>query len=104
MRISDWSSTCALPISRTGHREAAPQPAEDLDLGRARLLPGRRRGRRSALVFRRAWLGGDRKSVVSGKSGSVRVDSGGSRMIKRINTTIQIEYVTQYITTTYIDT
>src|SRR3546814_13617082 len=43
------------------------------------------------LVFHRsfpfAWVQPDRKSVVSGKSVSVRVDSGGRRIIKKKNPT-----------------
>src|SRR3546814_12167174 len=35
----------------------------------------------------RPQVGGDRKSVVSGKSVSVRVDRGGRRLIKKENTT-----------------
>src|SRR3546814_12330091 len=40
----------------------------------------------SSLTFRRSCREGDRKSVVSGKSVSVRVDLGGRRIIKKKKT------------------
>src|SRR3546814_13546951 len=108
MRISDWSQTCALPIFRP-HAEPWPQTADGrarraehhplgshraipralwrgslLDGAVSRCLPARRtdrlvRGARPA-DFRR-----DRKSVVQGKSVSVRVDLGGRRLMKITN-------------------
>src|SRR3546814_5601385 len=79
--------TCALPISSSRaacwsggtERGHSPIPARR----RARAvgdLPRRGAGDRLALLFAAA---GDRKSVVSGKSVSVRVDLGGRRLIKQ---------------------
>src|SRR3546814_19880224 len=79
MRISDWSSdVCSSDLGAGG--------------GLSRLLAGKRRrrgGRRVAGVGRGSpgealgaeWTE-DRKSVVSGKSVSVRVDLGGRRILK----------------------
>src|SRR3546814_10937129 len=76
MRISDWSSdVCSSDLGRAA-RPTAP--------GRARGRPGRRArraGRRRPRACR-----ADRKSVVKGKSVSVRVDLGGRRIIKKKNT------------------
>src|SRR3546814_8554953 len=82
LRISDWSSTCALPISQ------AELLAESLDLGL--------RGVRPSEIARRGFARQadqkesddqhaqqDRKSVVTGKSVSVSVDLGGRRSIKK---------------------
>src|SRR3546814_18445946 len=102
MRISDWVQTCALPISRLAGLEgfdldrgrgergdetrlvaflaAAANPEEivgDQLFERGCILRGDgriERGRRFAISV-------DRKSVVSRKSVSVRVDIGGSRII-----------------------
>src|SRR3546814_11916506 len=100
MRISDWSSdVCSSDLKLQGGRSPAC----------GRLLPRRRLGQRRAWQL---WLcgtragaagfrhrhprlpagaegalarlsGGDRKSVVEGKSVSVRVDLGGRRTIKK---------------------
>src|SRR3546814_13049754 len=52
-------------------------------------FPGRRFGHhRAAQVIRENCATGDRKSVVSGKSVSVRVELGGRRIIKKKNTVI----------------
>src|SRR3546814_17571324 len=85
MRISDWSSdVCSSDLVRrhlvpagrdVAHqlRKALRDPAEDeerrLDVG--------------ALETFEQHLGVDRKSVVSGRSVSVRVDLGGRRLIKK---------------------
>src|SRR3546814_18692544 len=105
MRISDWSSDvcssdlrdksfCIDALRAPSHippplrewREASGQQDEDLfsQAGghRAQMVPDRRRGpgARQARVARR-----DRKSVVSGKSVSVRVSLGGCRVVKKKN-------------------
>src|SRR3546814_19859681 len=71
--------TCALPIFDV----AAPGFLQSLDeFGDQRLMPGgeaRRADRVDPAVERKHQ---DRKSVVSGKSVSVRVDLGGRRLIK----------------------
>src|SRR3546814_8622758 len=70
MRISDWSSdVCSSDLIRTAHRAIPPRRAQHL------LRQGRARHRRRAHQ--------DRKSVVKGKSVSVRVDLGGRRIIKK---------------------
>src|SRR3546814_15900963 len=74
MRISDWSSdVCSSDLSCT--RSATSTPA------RSGRRPAARRS--SFRRWRRART--DRKSVVSGKSVSVRVDLGGRRIIKNKN-------------------
>src|SRR3546814_19411325 len=103
MRISDWSSdVCS---SDLGQAVGAEQQARGLEETVAlRLLHQRidrrtrrqrrrqRRGVRVVVVrVRRQWFGvhrytrcsADRKSVVSGKSGSVRVYLGGRRIINK---------------------
>src|SRR3546814_14595233 len=102
MRISDWSSdVCSSDLRhrRGGHRRGpalrgarqgrrqgrrgartrnarARRPRAGLAAaGRGRLLPGRDQGR--------AEIHGDRKSVVKGKSVSVRVALGGRRSSKK---------------------
>src|SRR3546814_12917163 len=95
MRISDWSSdVCSsdlavdlfVPARRSG---GVPAPARPVPRARparqASLATGLPRGflpldRGGAAVCRRRL---DRKSVVSGKSVSVRVDLGGRRIIKK---------------------
>src|SRR3546814_13529478 len=99
MRISRWWRPGAAAILRANsskrprdHRGSRPyaarfqetrlrqvQAAEPLCLGR----PGERAA--SLLLLRDGHDGGDRKSVVSGKSVSVRVDLGGRRIIKKKN-------------------
>src|SRR3546814_4863663 len=84
MRISDWSSdVCssdldlssgAVPPHRRGHGCRHPALARSA---------ARRRERRRTRHAQQ----GDRKSVVSGKSVSVRVDTGGRRIIKKKKTT-----------------
>src|SRR3546814_16919663 len=85
MRISDWSSdVCSSDLRRNRlRRQRQPQGQEhrtsraylDLDAGRRRSHGSRGGGNGSR--------GADRKSVVSGKSVSVRVDLGGRRRIKK---------------------
>src|SRR3546814_20981864 len=100
MRISDWSSdVCSSDLGV--HRPGAAQAAFRLgDLRRRRLDPGPdlrhgaadaagdAAGAGGAFDLRRRDPGPDRgarKRVVSGKSVSVRVDLGGSRIIEKKN-------------------
>src|SRR3546814_20930603 len=96
MRISDWSSdVCSSDLWATcqarclaGHvmlarYRMAPGPAFMLATGRAVIViqedvPG-------MLQWQRPGTATDRKSVVEGKSVSVRVDLGGRRSIKTKN-------------------
>src|SRR3546814_19444509 len=85
MRISDWSSdVCSSDLAEEG--EAAPARAGILDRARrgdlAHMAARQGHARRDARAARRR-LGRDRKSVVEGKSVSVRVDLGGRRSIKK---------------------
>src|SRR3546814_12849486 len=111
MRISDWSSdVCSsdLPVTAGALTAAVLFIAE-----RAETLVGiwglglAPTGERDPLGLRRAALGliRDRKSVVEGKSGSVRVDLGGRRIIKqkpspRAATALQTAYITRQEQTT----
>src|SRR3546814_14424449 len=90
MRISDWSSTCALPIWTGGFANAYPhvQPFVAID----DVVAGVAANGVAAIATEddvAGVIGGhpdteqDRKSVVSGKSVSVRVDLGGRRSIKK---------------------
>src|SRR3546814_16152697 len=97
MRISDWSSdVCSSDLSRLDLSKLVPMggTTEEFSFDQKRNLAGRRRNRgrhlRSGIsgfvigdhcsFGRRATT--DRKSVVSGKSVSVRVDIGGRRRLK----------------------
>src|SRR3546814_871776 len=93
MRISDWSSdVCSsdLPIAGNIDRRAARpfhrRPPDGGHLGTCLVRSGRRA---SAVRVRR---GGDRKSVVSGQSVSVRVDLGGRRIITQQTKQIALIY------------
>src|SRR3546814_14592928 len=83
MRISDWSSdVCSSDLAANDATLAtvALRPRLIWGPGDPHLLPGlvaRARAGRLRLID-----GGDRKSVVEGKSVSVRVDLGGRRIIK----------------------
>src|SRR3546814_15510408 len=102
MRISDWSSdVCSsdlnLGISQGGHENAPPAICHqggdhgfaqvNADKGQHTLLQ-----RHAEVTQNKAeprHTARDRKSVVKGKSVSVRVDLGGSRLIKKKkNTTV----------------
>src|SRR3546814_18265983 len=105
MRISDWSSDVVSSDLRSVHEDVVRADAPRVASARERA--GHREGDRVLardLVFfqqarrrttgarpaacRRAGPepgGTDRKSVVPGKSGSVRVDHGGRRIIKKNN-------------------
>src|SRR3546814_1632394 len=99
MRISDWSSdVCSSDLPRARHRaqridreRAAPRPQLDIgDLRAPRALPQIGEREREQFAEHLADLGrgdeiaarADRTSVVSGKSGSVRVGPGGRRILK----------------------
>src|SRR3546814_2112858 len=92
MRISDWSSdVCSSDLLRRTHRPARRRPRRAARVA-GPCVPAARRLDRGAVRPRppddhrpRARL--DRKSVVSGKSVSVRVDIGGRRIIKKKLTT-----------------
>src|SRR3546814_18900677 len=91
MRISDWSSdVCSSylgDIDAVALVEGEPGAAPRVDI----LLPEGRvpwsghSGRYAAEQVMAA-IEADRKIVVKGQSGSVRVDLGGSRLIKNNNT------------------
>src|SRR3546814_13195852 len=91
MRISDWSSdVCSSDLSKYPHQTCSKQSAWRDDVGgvRVRRAAARIAGRAPAAFghFHGAGAGpgaADRKSVVSGKSVSVRVDPGGRRIIKK---------------------
>src|SRR3546814_15216616 len=88
MRISDWSSdVCSSDLPRQcaasgpGGRR---QHRRHYRAVRSARHPASRRGLRRALHRSQSLLAvTDRKSVVSGKSVSVRVDLGGRRIIKK---------------------
>src|SRR3546814_20174339 len=92
MRISDWSSdVCSSDLlgvlgdDRVGMARAVACDMVERGLG---AVDDRRRQHRREIF-------GDRKSVVSGKSVSVRVDLGGRRFIKKKKTNkIQIYRIT----------
>src|SRR3546814_15352413 len=86
MRISDWSAdVCSsdLPMASPQGGSSAPP--------RARIPHTKKGGSRPPLITafagmtHRHSVQPDRKSVVSGKSVSVRVDLGGRRIIKKNN-------------------
>src|SRR3546814_19641014 len=108
MRISDWSSdVCSSDLHGQQRHSVHVHPAP---ICRPSLDDCSRKKRRAPTVYRRFSLvrrltrrpapesaearatggaagarGGDRKSVVKGKSGSVRVDNGGGLNIKNKN-------------------
>src|SRR3546814_14243076 len=99
MRISDWSSdVCSSDLSspaRTGRPGRTPPAPLGSPTGSARWHGGRIGCRcrpppapRPAQALRQRRRR-DRKSVVSGKSVSVRVDLGGRRVIKHKNSNNQ---------------
>src|SRR3546814_17705206 len=81
MRISDWSSdVCSSDLPGAGAAAAGDGERQ------AAVAPGPRLRASAGLGHRRSGDAGDRKSVVSGKSVSVRVDLGGRRIIKKKTT------------------
>src|SRR3546814_2162986 len=106
MRISDWSSdVCSSDLlDAESTPEALGKPTgQDASLGKATFVGqlGVREARERARALVRSacarldifgekadLLRQDRKSVVSGKSVSVRVDIGGRRLIKKKKTSI----------------
>src|SRR3546814_15158824 len=83
MRISDWSSdVCSSDLDQFG--PAMDREGRDVDE-----MPDSRLDRACSKLHRQFHIGVmqrlDRKSVVSGKSVSVRVDLGGRRIIKKKN-------------------
>src|SRR3546814_18616225 len=110
MRISDWSSdVCSSDLRvaarvRSGREGGAARywAAGCRALRRSARSPPRRGGKRAAirhvLAVRRESrrpFAVDRKSVVEGKSVSVRVDLGGGRIIKKKKK--KVEETIQYI-------
>src|SRR3546814_16049341 len=73
--------TCALPICGSATSQAVASARAQ---GR-RPRPRSRGSERSSATIRTASLPSDRKSVVSGKSVSVRVDLGGRGLIQKKN-------------------
>src|SRR3546814_18110074 len=98
MRIRDWSSdVCSSDLDRGGLLVAAARPARDAWPAHGRRMAQRsfrRLGRNQIGPARRAldaaFAPQDRKSVVEGKSVSVRVDLGVGRIIKKTNNTTKI--------------
>src|SRR3546814_19533386 len=97
MRISDWSSDVCFSDLLVQPGEASEQPLMALTVASVHsiLLPSltprsfrHRHGRRGRSGDRR-----DRKSVVSGKSVSVRVDLGGRRIIKKKKDLYDTNYI-----------
>src|SRR3546814_20954106 len=83
MRMSDWSSdVCSAELAWRG-RCAGRCGAIAARSGAPRR---RRTARRSAGLRPAAGAGEERTSVVSGKSGPVRVDLGGRRILKKKKT------------------
>src|SRR3546814_19934964 len=112
MRISDWSSdVCSSDLDHLPHRQNAILVKEHV-LGAAEPDALGAEVARSAGIARRLGIGadleaanlvGERKSVVWGRSVSVRVDLGGRRIIKNKKTSSSREsssgqYVTTYTT------
>src|SRR3546814_17959543 len=97
MRISDWSSdVCSSDLRIVGVRRGSVV-VHGADMDRWTLAEGDRLILRvdaaTLLTWReqgrfRIGIGRDRKSVVSGKRVSVRVDPGGSSIIKKKNKNI----------------
>src|SRR3546814_13690371 len=102
MRISDWSSdVCSSDLNAAALFRSSRSPYAN-SLGSLRRSLPRRRGRRPRSNWNRRNKRGrifraphpqydpscqtDRKSVVEGKSVSVRVDLGGRRIIKKKKT------------------
>src|SRR3546814_18921995 len=88
MRISDWSSdVCSSDLSLQPQQRSADEQTELYNVDRVSKSEGLDGlpADYSKLPPQVPELGPDRKSVVSGKSVSVRVDLGGRRNIKKKN-------------------
>src|SRR3546814_7244167 len=88
MHISDWSSdVCSSDLEICGTHDIVAGAGDVLERDRRSRLTGGERQARDAAFERRDALfehvAEDRKSVVSGKSVSGRVDLGGGRVIKK---------------------
>src|SRR3546814_14439282 len=102
MRISDWSSDVCSSDLAAGHtRRGRPEALHlhhrplqrqgrerggDVTTAARPARPGPAHPRSARSPARRRPQDRDRKSVVSGKSGAVRVDLGGRRIIKKKKT------------------
>src|SRR3546814_17352475 len=89
MRISDWSSDVCSSDLDTGVGAAIACGSQKWNGNCALLVRAPRKIRHSA--------GRDRKSVVSGKSVSVRVDLGGRRIIKKKQTMIPLRQICRLV-------
>src|SRR3546814_6334609 len=84
LRISDWSSdVCSSDLRHPGARpDGGRQVGRGVGPVTVRATGGDVRELTSQMGTRVTGFGGDRKSVVEGKSVLVSVDLGGSRLIK----------------------
>src|SRR3546814_14777587 len=102
MRISDWSSdVCSSDLGGEAERVLLDYGQAIKDLARSNLFPGdlllknfgvSRSGRVVFYDYDELCLVTDRKSVVEGKSVSVRVDLGGGRILKKQNYSTHYRY------------
>src|SRR3546814_16936438 len=89
MRISDWSSDVCSSDLRVrievigGRQWNVPRQARTANQFHGLACPERLTPRHDMQMMRRGQAPADRKSVVEGKSVSVRVDLGGRRIIKK---------------------
>src|SRR3546814_13519375 len=97
MRISDWSSdVCSSDLEADAHWQVSKYRGQNANMHACEALLAAYEATGAAHFLERAatlaehmtrrqaaLAGGDRKSVVSGKSVSVRVDLGGRRSIKK---------------------
>src|SRR3546814_17012144 len=88
MRISDWSSdVCSSDLEQQGAAGGRDQEQQQRPCRRGGYGEGKHRiGQQGDPGDRQSAVPQDRKSVVQGKSVSVRVDLGGRRIIKKKNT------------------
>src|SRR3546814_12970690 len=100
MRISDWSSdVCSSDLLRHGALEQITRDhsllEEMIARGHYSREDAQRLVRKNIVTRALGVENEDRKSVVSGKSVSVRVDLGGRRIIKKKKISIQYR-ITRY--------
>src|SRR3546814_19727636 len=101
MGISDWSSdVCSPDLLENGHaaeRPADPPATEPLchPVERVHGLERAITGHPTTVPLSRRPRRGDRKSVVSGKCVSVRVDLGGRRIMKTKQSNLYTERCTR---------